>query len=50
MIAYGDGSRAVFIGGIMGGRGNGNSFSHKHVLIECAWFEPVAFGRPRVFF
>jgi phenylalanyl-tRNA synthetase beta chain len=41
MIADGDGSRAVGIGGIMGGADTEISFSTKNVLIECAWFEPV---------
>src|SRR5258708_276411 len=42
MIGDGDGSRAVGIGGIMGGAETEISFSTKNVLIECAWFEPVA--------
>jgi phenylalanyl-tRNA synthetase beta chain len=41
MIADGDGSRAIGIGGIMGGADTEISFSTKNVLIECAWFEPV---------
>src|SRR3981189_1439585 len=45
MIADGDGSRAVGIGGIMGGAETEISFSTKNVLIECAWFEPVAIRR-----
>jgi phenylalanyl-tRNA synthetase beta chain len=45
MIADGDGSRAVGIGGIMGGRETEISFSTRNVLIECAWFEPVAIRR-----
>jgi phenylalanyl-tRNA synthetase beta chain len=32
----------VGIGGIMGGADTEISFSTKNVLIECAWFEPVA--------
>jgi phenylalanyl-tRNA synthetase beta chain len=40
-IADGDGSRAIGIGGIMGGADTEISFSTKNVLIECAWFEPV---------
>jgi phenylalanyl-tRNA synthetase beta chain len=39
------GSRAVGIGGIMGGGETEISFSTKNVLIECAWFEPVAIRR-----
>jgi len=42
MISDGDGSRAIGIGGIMGGAETEISFSTKNVLIECAWFEPVA--------
>ena len=45
MIFDGDGSRAVGIGGIMGGAETEISFSTKNVLIECAWFEPVAVRR-----
>src|SRR5579863_8191063 len=45
MIGDGDGSRAVGIGGIMGGGETEISFSTKNVLIECAWFEPVAIRR-----
>ncbi len=45
MISDGDGSRAVGIGGIMGGAETEISFSTKNVLIECAWFEPVAVRR-----
>ncbi|HYT21189.1 MAG TPA: phenylalanine--tRNA ligase subunit beta [Candidatus Polarisedimenticolia bacterium] len=45
MISDRDGSRAVGIGGIMGGAETEISFSTKNVLIECAWFEPVAIRR-----
>ena len=45
LIADGDGARAVGIGGIMGGGETEISFSTKNVLIECAWFEPVAIRR-----
>jgi phenylalanyl-tRNA synthetase beta chain len=45
MITDGDGSRAVGIGGIMGGAETEISFSTKNVLIECAWFEPVTVRR-----
>src|SRR5262249_48060018 len=45
VVADGDGSRAVGIGGIMGGADTEISFSTKNVLIECAWFEPVAVRR-----
>jgi phenylalanyl-tRNA synthetase beta chain len=42
VICDGDGSRCVGIGGVMGGADTEISFSTKNVLIECAWFEPVA--------
>jgi len=45
VITDGDGSRAVGIGGIMGGAETEISFSTKNVLIECAWFEPIAVRR-----
>jgi phenylalanyl-tRNA synthetase beta chain len=45
MISDGDGSRLIGIGGIMGGAETEISFSTKSVLIECAWFEPVAIRR-----
>jgi phenylalanyl-tRNA synthetase beta chain len=45
MISDGDGSRAVGIGGIMGGAETEISFSTKNVLLECAWFEPVPIRR-----
>ncbi|HKV24670.1 MAG TPA: phenylalanine--tRNA ligase subunit beta [Candidatus Acidoferrum sp.] len=42
MVCDGDGSHSVGIGGIMGGAETEISFSTKNVLIECAWFDPVA--------
>jgi phenylalanyl-tRNA synthetase beta chain len=45
MISDGEGSRAIGIGGIMGGGETEISFSTKNVLIECAWFDPVAIRR-----
>ena len=45
VISDGDGSRAVGIGGIMGGAETEISFSTKNILLECAWFEPVAIRR-----
>ncbi|HXJ45266.1 MAG TPA: phenylalanine--tRNA ligase subunit beta [Candidatus Dormibacteraeota bacterium] len=45
MIADGDGSRLVGVGGIMGGAETEISFSTKNVLIECAWFEPIVVRR-----
>jgi phenylalanyl-tRNA synthetase beta chain len=45
VVCDGDGSRAVGIGGIMGGGETEISFATKNALIECAWFEPVAIRR-----
>lgn len=45
MIADGDGSRGVGIGGIMGGADTEISFSTKNIMIEAAWFEPIAVRR-----
>jgi phenylalanyl-tRNA synthetase beta chain len=45
MVRDGDGSRSVGIGGIMGGAETEISSSTKNILIECAWFEPVAIRR-----
>ena len=45
MVCDGDGSRSVGIGGIMGGADTEISFSTKNILIECAWFEPIAIRR-----
>jgi len=45
VVCDGDGSRAIGIGGIMGGGETEISFSTKNVLIECAWFEPIAVRR-----
>ncbi len=42
VVSDGDGSRAVGIGGVMGGVDTEISFSTKNILIECAWFEPIA--------
>jgi phenylalanyl-tRNA synthetase beta chain len=45
IICDGDGSRVVGIGGVMGGAETEISFSTKNVLIECAWFDPIAVRR-----
>ena len=45
VICDGDGSRIVGIGGVMGGAETEISFSTKNVLIECAWFDPIAIRR-----
>jgi phenylalanyl-tRNA synthetase beta chain len=46
MIADGnDGARGIGIAGIMGGADTEISFSTKNILIEAAWFEPIAVRR-----
>jgi phenylalanyl-tRNA synthetase beta chain len=45
VVFDGDGSRAIGVGGIMGGADTEISFSTKNILIECAWFEPIAIRR-----
>jgi len=45
VISDGDGSRAIGVGGIMGGAETEISFSTKNVLLESAWFDPVAIRR-----
>ena len=45
VVSEGDGSLATGIGGIMGGAQSEISFSTKNVLIECAWFDPIAVRR-----
>ncbi len=45
MVCDGDGARLVGIGGIMGGAETEISFPTKNVLIECAWFDPIAIRR-----
>ncbi len=45
VIADGNGSRAIGIGGVMGGAETEISFSTRNILIECAWFDPIAVRR-----
>jgi phenylalanyl-tRNA synthetase beta chain len=45
VITDGDGSRIIGIAGVMGGAETEISFSTKNVLIECAWFDPIAIRR-----
>jgi phenylalanyl-tRNA synthetase beta chain len=40
-----DAQRAVSVGGIMGGANSEISFSTRNILIECAWFDPIAIRR-----
>jgi phenylalanyl-tRNA synthetase beta chain len=45
MCVVADPQRAVSIGGVMGGANSEISFSTKNILIECAWFDPLAIRR-----
>jgi phenylalanyl-tRNA synthetase beta chain len=45
VVADANGARPIGIGGIIGGAETEISFSTKNVLIECAWFEPIAVRR-----
>ena len=40
-----DGTRAIGIGGVMGGAETEISFSTRNILIECAWFDPISVRR-----
>src|SRR3984885_9171721 len=40
-----DAGRAIGIGGVMGGAETEISFSTRNILIECAWFDPIAVRR-----
>lgn len=40
-----DASRALAVGGVMGGADSEISFSTRNILIECAWFDPVSVRR-----
>src|SRR6201987_75976 len=45
MCVIADGARAIGIGGVMGGAEKGISFTTRKILIECAWFDPIAVRR-----
>jgi len=45
MCVIADASRAISIGGVMGGAETEISFSTRNVLIECAWFDPISIRR-----
>jgi phenylalanyl-tRNA synthetase beta chain len=45
MCVIADASRAVGIGGIMGGAETEISFSTRNVLLESAWFDPISIRR-----
>jgi phenylalanyl-tRNA synthetase beta chain len=45
MCVIADGARAIGIGGVMGGAETEITFSTRNILIECAWFDPIAVRR-----
>src|SRR5580693_4636436 len=45
MCVIADGTRAIGIGGVMGGAETEISFSTRNILIECAWFDPIVVRR-----
>jgi phenylalanyl-tRNA synthetase beta chain len=45
MCVVADATRAVGIGGVMGGADTEINFSTRDILIECAWFDPIAVRR-----
>jgi phenylalanyl-tRNA synthetase beta chain len=45
MCVVADATRAVGIGGVMGGADTEISFSTRNILIECAWFDPISIRR-----
>jgi len=45
MCVVADATRAVGIGGVMGGADTEISFSTRNILLECAWFDPIAVRR-----
>lgn len=45
MCVIADASRALSIGGVMGGADSEISFSTRNILIECAWFDPISIRR-----
>ena len=45
MCVIADAARAIGIGGVMGGAETEISFSTRNILLECAWFDPIAVRR-----
>lgn len=45
MCVIADAARAVGVGGVMGGADTEISFSTRNILVECAWFDPIAVRR-----
>ncbi len=45
MCAIADAARAIGIGGVMGGADTEITFSTRNILLECAWFDPIAVRR-----
>ena len=45
MCVIADAARSIGIGGVMGGADTEISFSTRNILLECAWFDPIAVRR-----
>jgi phenylalanyl-tRNA synthetase beta chain len=45
MCAIADAARAIGIGGVMGGADTEITFSTRNILLECAYFDPIAVRR-----
>ncbi len=45
MCMIADASRAVAIGGVMGGQDSEIGFASKNILLEAAWFDPISIRR-----
>jgi phenylalanyl-tRNA synthetase beta chain len=45
MCVIADAARAIGIGGVMGGADTEITFSTRNILLECAWFDPIAVRR-----
>jgi phenylalanyl-tRNA synthetase beta chain len=45
MCVIADGTRAIGIGGVMGGSDTEIGFSTRNILIECAWFDAISVRR-----
>jgi phenylalanyl-tRNA synthetase beta chain len=45
MCVIADASRAVAVGGVMGGQESEIGFASKNILLEAAWFDPISIRR-----
>lgn len=45
MCVIADPTRAISVGGVMGGADTEIGFSTRNILIECAWFDPISIRR-----